>query len=66
MNTCDKCGNAQVIIKRKHSGQKLCRNCFIQSTQQKVLRDIRKQKLIDKDDKVLIALSGGKDSVRVV
>jgi uncharacterized protein (TIGR00269 family) len=66
MNICDKCGNAQVIIKRKHSGQKLCQDCFIQYTQQKVLRDIRKQKLIDKADKVLIALSGGKDSVMLL
>ena len=66
MDTCDKCGNAKVIIKRKHSGQKLCQDCFIQSTQQKVLRDIRKQKLISKGDKVLIALSGGKDSVMLL
>ena len=66
MDNCDKCGNTQVIIKRKHSGQKLCRECFIQSTQQKVLSDIRKQKLIDKGDKVLIALSGGKDSVMLL
>jgi uncharacterized protein (TIGR00269 family) len=66
MDTCDKCANPQVIIKKKHSGQKLCQECFIQSTQQKVLSDIRKQKLIDKGDKVLIALSGGKDSVMLL
>jgi uncharacterized protein (TIGR00269 family) len=66
MNTCDKCGNTQVIIKRKHSGQLLCRDCFIESTQQKVLSDIRKQKLIEKGDKILIALSGGKDSVMLL
>ena len=66
MNTCDKCGNTHVIIKREHSGQLLCRDCFIQSTQQKVLSNIRKQKLIEKGDKVLVALSGGKDSVMLL
>ena len=66
MSTCDKCGNTHVIIKREHSGQLLCRDCFIQSTQQKVLSNIRKQKLIEKGDKVLVALSGGKDSVMLL
>ena len=66
MDTCDKCGNTQVIIKRRHSGQNLCRECFILSIQQKVLSDIRKQKLLDKGDKVLIALSGGKDSIMLL
>lgn len=63
MNTCSKCNNTQIIIKRKHSGQSLCRDCFIESVNQKVLRDTRRYKLIEKGDKVLLALSGGKDSV---
>jgi uncharacterized protein (TIGR00269 family) len=63
MDSCDKCGNTPIIIKKKYSGQKLCRECFIKSTREKVLRDIRKYKLIEKGDKVLMALSGGKDSV---
>lgn len=63
MNTCSKCGDPQVIIKRKHSGQRLCRDCFIGSINEKVLKDTRKNKLIEKGDKVLMALSGGKDSV---
>ncbi len=63
MNSCSKCGNQQVIIRRKHSGQSLCRECFTEAINEKVLKDIRKYKLIDKGDKVLMALSGGKDSV---
>lgn len=63
MNSCDKCGNSHIIIKRKRSGQSLCRECFIESVNEKVLKDIRKYKLIEKGDKVLMALSGGKDSV---
>ena len=66
MNSCDKCGNPNIIIKRKQSGQKLCKDCFIESIQKKVLKDIRKYKLIEKGDKVLIGLSGGKDSVMLM
>ncbi len=63
MYKCTKCGESPVIIQKKASGQQLCKECFIESTKEKVLRDIRKYKLIEKGDKVLIALSGGKDSV---
>jgi uncharacterized protein (TIGR00269 family) len=63
MNSCNKCGNPHIIIIRKQSGQSLCRECFIESINEKVLKSIRKYKLIEKGDKVLMALSGGKDSV---
>ncbi|MGB8233572.1 MAG: TIGR00269 family protein [Methanobacterium sp.] len=66
MNSCDKCGNPNLIIKKKQSGQKLCKDCFIESIQNKVLKDIRKYKLIEKGDKVLLGLSGGKDSVMLL
>lgn len=60
---CDYCGSVPVIIHRKHSGQRLCKDCFIQRMQKKVLKDIRKYKLVEKGDKILLGLSGGKDSV---
>ncbi len=66
MNVCDKCGSPEIIIKRKQSGQKLCRECFIKSTQNKVIKDIRRNKLITRGDKVLLGLSGGKDSVMLL
>lgn len=63
MDSCSHCGQAEVIMERKHSGQRLCQECFISHTQKKVLKDIRKHKLIEKGDRVVVALSGGKDSV---
>ncbi|MEG3224116.1 MAG: TIGR00269 family protein [Methanobacteriales archaeon Met13] len=63
---CDKCGQTPLIIHRKHSGQKLCKDCFVQTIKEKVLKDIRKYKLVEKGDKILLALSGGKDSVMVM
>ena len=60
---CSKCGNPKVIIKKEQSGQLLCKDCFIESIEKKVIKTVRKEKLLDKGDKVLVALSGGKDSV---
>jgi uncharacterized protein (TIGR00269 family) len=60
---CSKCGNEKVIYKREQSGQFLCKDCFIESIETKVSKTIKKEKLLDKGDKVLVALSGGKDSV---
>lgn len=66
MKFCTKCGSTPVIIRRKSSGQLLCKDCFIRSVTDKVLKGIRKNKLIEKGDKVAVALSGGKDSVMVL
>ena len=33
MESCTKCGNPNVIIKRKASGQALCKDCFIESVE---------------------------------
>ena len=63
MKTCTKCGATPVIIHRKASGQMLCKDCFIEAVTEKVLKNIRRNKLIERGDKVAVALSGGKDSV---
>ena len=53
---CSKCGNSQVIIKKQQSGQYLCKDCFIESIEKKVIKTVKKEKLLDKGDKVLVAL----------
>lgn len=63
---CSKCGNPHVIIKKEESGQLLCKKCFIKSVEKKVAKTMKKEKLIEKGDKVLVALSGGKDSVTLL
>lgn len=43
--------------------QAFCKECFLKHYQRRVERTIKKFKLIGKKDKVLIAVSGGKDSL---
>ena len=50
---CTQCGSKHVVIHRKYNGKQ-------------VLRTIKKEKLVTKGDKVLVGLSGGKDSVALL
>ena len=66
MEKCTKCGNSKIVIRRKQSGQVLCKDCFVESIQKKVFKTIKKENLLEKGDNVLVALSGGKDSVTLL
>ncbi len=44
----------------------LCKRCFIKYFENKVFKTIRKHNLFDLDDKLVIATSGGKDSLTVL
>ncbi len=47
---------------RRQSGQYLCKICFSKSIQSKFKKTIRKHSFVDKDDRIAVGLSGGKDS----
>jgi uncharacterized protein (TIGR00269 family) len=51
-----------MIVYNSPSGRKLNRKQFLSSFEKKVRKTIRTNRLIDKKEKILIALSGGKDS----
>lgn len=59
-NLC-KCGK-KAVYHRKYEGSFLCRKHFIKSIEDKVKRTIRKDKMIQRGDRIAFALSGGKDS----
>ncbi|MCD6477526.1 MAG: TIGR00269 family protein [Candidatus Aenigmarchaeota archaeon] len=61
MITCYKCGNRAVIY-RKYEGRAWCKKHFSEQLESKVKKTIRDEKLIEKNDKICVALSGGKDS----
>jgi tRNA-5-methyluridine54 2-sulfurtransferase len=59
---CTRCkALAQVALPSHHAG--FCRECFFVFFRNQVARSIEKMRLLEKNDKVLIALSGGKDSL---
>jgi uncharacterized protein (TIGR00269 family) len=61
-STLCKCGK-EAFYFRRQSGEALCRRCFARSIERTVHRTVKREKLFTPDDRVMIALSGGKDSV---
>jgi len=51
---------------RPYSGEKLCRKCFLESIEEKVRVTIGKHSMFAMDDKIAVAVSGGKDSVSLL
>lgn len=58
---CHICGQ-KGSIDLKHHNLKVCEVCFIKFFKKKVERTIKDLKLFEKDERLLIAVSGGKDS----
>ncbi|MEA3378624.1 MAG: TIGR00269 family protein [Nanoarchaeota archaeon] len=62
--TCKKCELEPVY--KLSSGVKLCKSCFLKYFEKKVRKTIRIYNLIKKGDKVIVAVSGGKDSSTIL
>ena len=63
---CDVCKRRQAFFFRPYSGEKLCRRCFAQSIEKKVRATIAKYQMLNFNDKIAVAVSGGKDSVSLL
>ncbi len=63
MRKCTNCGKGTAAITLRYMKTSLCKNCFSELFERRVKRTIRQNKLLDKRDKVAVALSGGKDSM---
>ena len=62
---CDRCGN-QAVYTRKYSGEKLCSQCFSKSIVKKTAKTISKYNMIQHNELVAVAVSGGKDSLALL
>ncbi len=59
---CSQCNNI-LIIQRPYSGENLCPECFQKNIEKIIYKTISKYKMLRPNDKIIIALSGGKDSI---
>ena len=66
MSTCTMCNRKEAIYMRPYSGEKLCGRCFCRSIKDKVRATISKYEMLKHDDKIMVAVSGGKDSVTLL
>jgi len=62
---CTRCKRREAVYFRRVSGERLCRECFIKSIEQTVLKTLRMYKL-KRGEKLLLAVSGGKDSLALL
>lgn len=62
MTQCKKCTKNAVVF-LPYSGEKLCRKCFLTSVEKRVQKAISHYKMLDRSDRIGVAVSGGKDSV---
>ncbi|MCE4602403.1 MAG: TIGR00269 family protein [Desulfurococcales archaeon] len=60
--TCSVCGVRRAIVYQPHTGRSLCRECFLEDVKDRVKREIERWRMIQPGDRILLGLSGGKDS----
>ncbi|MFO7872444.1 MAG: TIGR00269 family protein [Candidatus Undinarchaeales archaeon] len=65
MTKCKLCSR-KAVIHLKYFDRHLCKNHFIELTEQRIRKNITRNNLLDKEDKIAVAVSGGKDSVSML
>ncbi|OYT54247.1 MAG: TIGR00269 family protein [Candidatus Altiarchaeales archaeon ex4484_2] len=60
-NKCSRC-NRDSVTELSYLGESLCKRCFSQLFEKRVKKTVRLNKLLARDDRIGVALSGGKDS----
>lgn len=66
MPCCSKCQKEESLYYRAHSGEYLCKKCFLRSIESKAAKTISKYSMIEYGDKVAVGVSGGKDSLSLL
>ncbi len=59
---CSKKGKVEL----KYYGKSLCRACFLDLTRRRIAKNMRLNKLVQRGDKLAVAISGGKDSITML
>lgn len=59
---CDVCGIREAVVYQRHTCRALCVRCFINNVTSRVLNEVRRYGMFGSNDRLLLSLSGGKDS----
>jgi cytoplasmic tRNA 2-thiolation protein 1 len=65
LTTCSKC-EARAVYTRRYSGESLCAGCFRASIAEKARRTISRYGMLERGQRVAVAVSGGKDSLSLL
>lgn len=63
---CDVCSRREAFFFRPYAGMNLCRKCFVKSIEEKTRATIAKYQMFRFNDRIAVAVSGGKDSVSLM
>ena len=63
---CTCCKTRPAFFFRQYSGEKLCKKCFTQSIEAKVRSTITRYHMLNFNDHLAVAVSGGKDSLSIL
>ncbi len=62
---CSLCSE-RAIVSQRYSGQHLCRDHFIQDFERRVAETLQKNNMVREDERIAVAVSGGKDSTALL
>jgi uncharacterized protein (TIGR00269 family) len=65
-SVCSICKTKEAFFYRPHSGERLCKRCFSESVEAKVRSTITHYHMLNFDDHLAVAVSGGKDSLSLL
>ncbi len=63
---CTACKSREAFFFRQYSGERLCKRCFSRSVEDKVRATIARYNMLKFNDRIAVAVSGGKDSVSLL
>ncbi|MBD3185401.1 hypothetical protein GF325_01125 [Candidatus Bathyarchaeota archaeon] len=66
LKTCSRCKDAPAVVIREHSGEAVCKGCFKKEIERRVRRTVKRFNMLTSQDKVAMAVSGGKDSIMLL
>ena len=65
-DACTACKGREAFFFRPYSGEKLCKKCFTESVEAKVRATIAKYGMLKFNERIAVAVSGGKDSISLL